>query len=187
MATATRVNPTEFAILGLLAEQPRTGYDIKKEAEGRLRHFWSESFGHLYPMLRRLKSRRLVSVRTVAGSRGRPDRMVYSITAAGRRALRGWFDRPPPPPHPRNELLLRLFLGRHAPPEALLRDLVAYRAGLSSALAALRSVEARLALEPEPPADAPYWGLVLSFGTTLYEALVKWSDGAERTLRRSDR
>jgi hypothetical protein len=28
-----RVNPTEFAILGLLAKEPRSGYDIKKEVE----------------------------------------------------------------------------------------------------------------------------------------------------------
>jgi hypothetical protein len=35
------------------------GYDIKKEVEERLSHFWSESYGHIYPMLRRLHDRDL--------------------------------------------------------------------------------------------------------------------------------
>lgn len=39
------MNATEFAILGLLAEGPLSGYDIKKEVEERLSHFWSQSYG----------------------------------------------------------------------------------------------------------------------------------------------
>jgi PadR family transcriptional regulator, regulatory protein AphA len=174
-------NPTEFAILGLLAEQPRSGYDIKKEVEERLAHFWSESYGHIYPMLRRLHERDLV-VKTVERQDGRPDRNVYSLTDDGRRALADWFAEPPPPQRPRNELLLRLFLGRHAPTEHLLRDIRAYREGIEGALAQLRAVDARIDAEAGDSPDRLYWKLVISYGVKAFDALVDWGEEAEAAL-----
>jgi PadR family transcriptional regulator, regulatory protein AphA len=176
-------NPTEFAILGLLAEEPRSGYDIKKEVEERLGHFWSESYGHIYPMLRRLHTRDLV-VKTVERKEGRPDRNVYSLTDDGRRALADWFADPPPPPRPRNELLLRLFLGRHAPPEHLLRDVRAYRAAMAGAVAQLHAVDARIDAEAGDSPDLIYWKLVISYGLKAFAALAEWSEEAEALLER---
>ena len=45
---------TRSAILGLLSWQPMSGYDIKKLIEMGLRHFWSESYGQIYPTLEQL-------------------------------------------------------------------------------------------------------------------------------------
>jgi len=184
-----RVNPTEFAILGLLAEEPRSGYDIKKDVEERLSHFWSESFGHIYPMLRRLHGRGLVE-RSVERQEGRPDRKVYSITSEGRAALQAWFAEPPPPQRPRNEILLRIFLGRHADKEHLLRDVRGQREGFERTLAALRAVQDRLHGEVgeeedqrEVHPDRVYWGLTLSYGLRALEALVQWGEEAEATLK----
>lgn len=181
MAAPKRVNPTEFAILGLIAESPRSGYDIKREVEGRLAHFWSESYGHLYPMLKRLRARKLIT-RQAAVRRGGRARHEYAITPAGRRALAAWFATPLQPARPRNELLLRLQLGRFAPPGALRRDLAEYRARLREGLARLRAVEAELADSRDP--DVAYWRLSISFGTQLYETLEKWCERASRELGR---
>lgn len=176
-----RVNPTEFALLGLLAERSRSGYDIKQEVEARLSHFWSESFGHIYPMLRRLDERGLV-VKTLDRQDGRPDRKVYSITDAGREALEHWFDEPPPFPRPRNELLLRIFLGRHGPTEHLLRDVREFRKGVTGALGQLRAVESRIEQEDPMNPDRVYWRLTLRYGLKAFAALAEWSDEAEATL-----
>lgn len=184
MTHSKDVNPTEFAILGLLAEQPRSGYDIRKEVQARLSHFWSESYGHLYPMLRRLESRRLVSARQVAGRGGRPGRNVYSITAAGRKALEAWFVQPPAPSRPRNELLLRIFLGRYAPPDVLARDVAAYRERITESLEHLRRTARDIDLERPAPSDAIYWKLALDFGIRLFETLAEWSADAEKVLRK---
>jgi PadR family transcriptional regulator, regulatory protein AphA len=176
-----RVNPTEFAILGLLAEEARSGYDIKKVVEERLSHFWSESFGHLYPMLRRLHERGLVG-QEVERQEGRPDRKVYTITDGGRAALEAWFAEPPPPQRPRNEVLLRIFLGRHARPEHLIRDVRVQREGFARALAQLRAVKTRLDSEASPHPDRVYWDLTLEYGLKALEALVEWGEKAESTL-----
>lgn len=175
------MNPTEFAILGLLAEAPRSGYDIKKDVEERLAHFWSQSYGHIYPMLRRLHQRGLVT-RTVERQEGRPDRKVYSVTDEGRHALEAWFAEPPAPPLPRNELLLRIFLGRHAPPEHLVRDVRAYGDMVERTLAELRAIEQRVEDEPDLHPDRLFWMLTLRYGIEVFQAISAWAEEAEAAL-----
>lgn len=182
-ATSARVNPTEFAILGLLAEHPRSGYDIKKEVEGRLGHFWSESYGHLYPMLHRLHGRGLVEKRTTEQD-GRPDRHVYHITAQGRDALRDWFTIPvASATRTRNELLLRLFLGRHTETVHLLRDVRGFREGIARELEELRRVRQQVATEAASHPEARHWEIVIDYGLAVYGAMVAWAERTEGTLR----
>jgi len=45
----------ELAVLGLLSEQPRHGYELKKRLSETLGPLWGISFGSLYPALRRLE------------------------------------------------------------------------------------------------------------------------------------
>ena len=175
------MNATEFAILGLLAEGPRSGYDIKRDVEERLSHFWSQSYGHIYPMLRRLDERGLVAM-SVERQDGRPDRKVYSITVDGRRALEDWFAEPPNLPLPRNELLLRIFMGRHGSDETLLRDVRSYRHRVGGTLEQLRTIEARLDEEDASQPDRVYWRLTLRYGLTAFAAIAEWCEEAEAAL-----
>ena len=43
---------TDYVILGLLAERPLSGYQIKKIIDIRFQFFWSESFGQIFPALK---------------------------------------------------------------------------------------------------------------------------------------
>jgi DNA-binding PadR family transcriptional regulator len=52
----------ELAILGLLQEQPRHGYELKKRLSETLGSFWGISFGSLYPALRRLERSGAIAV-----------------------------------------------------------------------------------------------------------------------------
>lgn len=176
-----RVNPTQFAILGLLAEKARSGYDIKKEVEERLSHFWSESFGHIYPMLHRLHERGLVDL-AVERQEARPDRKIYSITDEGRAALQAWFAEPAPLQRPRNELLLRIFLGRYARPDHLIRDVRDQRERFEDSLSQLRAVQTRLENEARHHPDRIYWDLTLDYGLKALQALVEWAESAESML-----
>jgi len=101
---------TPFAILGLLQSEPRSGYDIRRETAEGLGHFWSESYGQIYPALRSLTAKGHVRRRTERGT-GRRARIVYSITSKGRLALRRWTLLPSRATPPRNELLLKLYFG----------------------------------------------------------------------------
>ena len=53
-----------YAILGFLAQRPMSGYDIKRSVEESVDNFWSESFGQIYPILRRLAEQGMVEKAT---------------------------------------------------------------------------------------------------------------------------
>src|SRR5690242_12327400 len=73
--------------LGVLTMGEATGYEIKKEIEeGLFSHFIEASFGSIYPALTQLLSEGLLTVRAEEQT-GKPDKKVYAITEAGRRAL----------------------------------------------------------------------------------------------------
>jgi DNA-binding PadR family transcriptional regulator len=61
----------ELAVLGLLAEQPLHGYELKKRLSETLGPLWGISFGSLYPALRRLeRSGAIEATETQEPSRG---------------------------------------------------------------------------------------------------------------------
>ncbi len=46
-----RTNQTDTAVLGALSVMPMTGYAVRESIRDVLGHFWSESFGQIYPAL----------------------------------------------------------------------------------------------------------------------------------------
>src|SRR5688572_24713505 len=104
-----RTSQTETAVLGALSVEPMTGYAVREAIRDVLGHFWSESFGQIYPTLDRLEGDGLVRRR---GS-DRPGSSVFAITGKGTRRLKELLARPIQPDPPRNGLMLRLFFGRH--------------------------------------------------------------------------
>ena len=56
LADMSSLSPTARVILGLLAWNPRTGYEIKQITDRSTRFFWGASYGQIYPELRRLEA-----------------------------------------------------------------------------------------------------------------------------------
>jgi PadR family transcriptional regulator, regulatory protein AphA len=83
----------KFALLGLLAENPKYGYELKRRFEGALGNVWSVSYGQLYPTLRRLAEVGWVTKKSEPGKKA-ADKNIYSITEKGRRKLDEWLLRP---------------------------------------------------------------------------------------------
>jgi len=83
----------KFALLGLLAEGPKYGYEIKQEFEGALGNVWSVSYGQLYPTLRRLSELEWVTKRTAPGKKA-AEKNIYSITPKGKKKLDEWLLKP---------------------------------------------------------------------------------------------
>ena len=83
-------------ILGLLAQQPMSGYDIRQVLNGLGWLVGNPSFGSLYPALHALLKDGMVTV-DVDARPGRPSRKIYSIADAGRQTLQEWSDQPAGP------------------------------------------------------------------------------------------
>lgn len=177
-----KVSKSQFAILGILGLGPHSGYDIKKMTDLSTRHFWSENYGSLYPTLKRLEQEGLVTVERRAGD-GKPDRKVYTITDAGREVLQRWLETPAEATPPRNELLLKLFLGRQAPPEVNIAHLERFHAEQDELIATYEGIERWLETEQAGDPNLPYWLLTLSYGRLQAEALRRWSEHSLEVLR----
>ncbi len=76
----------ELPILGLLKESPLHGYELKKRLGETLGFLWGVSYGSLYPALRRLESKGLVSGSWAASDNNRRARF-YQLTAKGQKLL----------------------------------------------------------------------------------------------------
>jgi PadR family transcriptional regulator AphA len=83
----------KFALLGLLAESPKYGYELKRRFEGALGNVWSVSYGQLYPTLRRLSELGWVTKKTEPGKKA-AEKNIYSITDKGRNKLDEWLLKP---------------------------------------------------------------------------------------------
>lgn len=70
-----------IVVLGLIAEEPRHGYDIIKALESRFHGAYSPSPGAIYPMLQMMEEADLVSSETTGNKR------LYTITPEGRAYL----------------------------------------------------------------------------------------------------
>jgi len=175
------MSTTPYAVLGLLSIEPMSGYDIRRNLEESLSHFWSESFGQIYPTLKRLESARLIApVRQPASDTRR--RKLYTVTAAGRARLRAWLSEPPRPQPPRNELLLKLFFGREAAPGACAAHLRRLRVQQERTLTAMEELERQLKAERRGHPDLRYWLLAVSFGIERAQSLIDWSELALREM-----
>src|ERR1700679_666642 len=116
---AKRSSSSMEVLLGLLTIQPMSGYALGQTTRGSVGHFWNESYGQIYPNLRKLAAGGFVSCKTER-QKGKPDRYIYSITEKGRGRLTGWLAVPPQPEVPRNEMLLKLFFGEQVPAPILI-------------------------------------------------------------------
>ena len=97
-----------YAILGLLAREDLSGYDLTQRMKGRVGYFWSARHSQIYPELARLEDGGFVT-HSVVEQRDRPDKKVYGITDSGLEALKVWVTEPPPEKPTRDELTLKAY------------------------------------------------------------------------------
>lgn len=83
------ISDIEAAVLGLICQSPRYGYELEKLIEERGMRNWTEiGFSSIYYVLKRLEKRELVCGKVDSGKEGRPARRTYEVTEKGRAAMR---------------------------------------------------------------------------------------------------
>jgi PadR family transcriptional regulator AphA len=135
----------KHAILGLLELAPMSGYDIKKNFDATIAHFWAADQSQIYRTLSSLVDEGLAQV-SVQEQSGKPNRNVHTITEAGRVELDRWLQSPLDREVSREPFLARLFFAGRVGKEAV-SALLAERRRL--AIAQLKALEAM-----RPPADS---------------------------------
>lgn len=135
-----RRTTTTWTLLGHLAMQPWTTYELAAQMRRNVRFFYPRAESHVYAEAKRLVEAGLA---TACVERvGRRDRTVYTITDQGRAELRTWLASPPnSAPQLHFEGLLRVFFAPSGTTEDLRRALEAARASVAPIFETGRKVQ----------------------------------------------
>ncbi|MCV7204464.1 PadR family transcriptional regulator [Mycolicibacterium peregrinum] len=95
------------AILATLLDGEASGYDLAKGFDASVANFWMATPQQLYRELDRMSAEGLIEARLVEQDR-RPNKRLYSLTDAGRKALHEFTEVPPKPGAIREDLLVQI-------------------------------------------------------------------------------
>jgi DNA-binding PadR family transcriptional regulator len=164
-----------YALLGLLARRPRTGYELSQALRAPVGYFWTASHSQIYPELARLEGERLAASTVVPGP-GPRDSKRYAITRAGRAALAEWATIPVIAEQSRNEELLKIYSIWLAAPDRA-REMVGVQLRRHrERLAQYESIAAEFERDGAIVATQPIFGdlATLRFGLAYERHYIEW-------------
>lgn len=172
-----------YALLGLLHQQPRSGYDLRKIFAATPMTSFSDSPGSIYPALRRLERCGLVRSRVEEGT-GLRRRRLFRLKPAGLAELQRWQSQPivrDDVIRGVDELMLRFaFMDESLGEGNSLHFVMALQRELAAYLPALRAY-----LEKHGPSMPLSGRLALESGITNYEGLLRWAQQAVRIYEKA--
>jgi DNA-binding PadR family transcriptional regulator len=95
------------AVLAALLEGESSGYDLAKDFDASVANFWMATPQQLYRELDRLAEQGLIQARVVQQER-RPNKRMFSLTAAGHDAIQQFTSHAPKPSVIRDELMVKV-------------------------------------------------------------------------------
>ncbi|MEV5833413.1 PadR family transcriptional regulator [Nocardia sp. NPDC052112] len=161
-----------YALLGLLADRPASGYDLLQRFKVSLANVWPATQSQIYTELTKLADAGSIAV-SDEGPRGRKE---YTITDTGLVDLREWLTTTKPKRVARNEMLLRVFfLG--AVSRAYARDYLSdIETGSAKAGAELAALEASIDWDDD---DLSVYGrIALEWGKRFHAMNREWAEWA---------
>jgi DNA-binding PadR family transcriptional regulator len=173
------------ALLALLEQGPRYGYQLRAEFEHHTGGTWPLNVGQVYTTLARLERDGLVEGRGEDGE----GHVVYVVTDAGRREVAAWFTSPVARTQPpRDELAIKLALAVTVPGVDVGAVIQQQRSATMTALQDYTRLKRQASAGPAAGSDGSAelaWGLVLDSLVFGAEAEIRWLDHCEARLRRA--
>ncbi len=96
------------AIMTALIDDDRSGLELARDFEASTGFFWNATHQQIYQELRKLAGKGWLNKREVH-QHGRPNKIVYGLTRAGREALAAWVMGPTKVQSAKDELLVKLY------------------------------------------------------------------------------
>lgn len=172
------MNTLGYVILGLVALQPRTGYEIAQKMKAPIGYMWTARHSQVYTELAHLAESGYLAA-TVLKGRGPHTTKRYAITALGRQELQAWVDAPLVE-SPRNELLLRTRSLWLISPDRAQEFVATQRQWHVDRLSTYRDQELHYAADLEDLDDptSPAFGAysTLRYGINRMEMTIAWLD-----------
>lgn len=172
-----------------MLHEPTSGYDIKKQFNTSLRHFWAAELSQIYPLLRRLEQEGLLESHTSSSSKG-PQRVLYKRTRKGTAALVDWLAAGPSVAQERRHYLAQVFfLEAFDDPDKASEFMRSLRTIMLEELATLeaadRDCRAHESGYPDALPDEGYYrALTLRLGLKVFAVTVEWCDECIAEIKR---
>jgi len=164
----------KHVVLGYLGWQPMTGYDVKKMIADSEILPWTASNNQIYQALVDLHNDGWVT-KSIEEQVGAPNRHVYTITDAGRQALRDWVASEPEAPHTRKPFLHQLMWADGLDAQELDALLEAYLNAVGEKLFFLRVQADEGANKPgRTPREKYLWDMIHKNWIAQYETELSW-------------
>jgi DNA-binding PadR family transcriptional regulator len=168
----------KHAILGLLAQRPMHGYELKNAFEDTVGTLWELNIGQIYNTLRLLERDEYVALMGEEQEGRGPPRKIYGITPLGREELGRWLAEPLHQPRRLKDafyikLVFHKLLGLGDIQALIWRQRQAY-------LQILRQINDMRA--DVDPAEDPLTTVLIEGGAFHLEADLRWLDRCEELL-----
>ncbi len=163
-------------LLGLLNISPMSGYDLNKEFNTTIQHFWTTDQSQIYRTLYKLEEDKKVRVETII-QEDNPNKKVYHITELGVEALHQWLAEPLPESPIRESWLGQLFFGDQLENVAVINVLNTHLVGTQERLAALQALQAAYPsgdARAQLPRTYQFQLLTLDFGLDVHRFHIEW-------------
>ncbi len=173
----------KYVILGYLSWQPRTGYDLKKVIAESETLPWSANNNQIYRALVELLESDWVT-KTIHDQVGAPDRHVYTVTDAGKKALSIWVKSVPGLPTPKKPFLNQLFWADILQAEDIDQLLEVYQEVVADKLFLVRVQADRRPHWPDrSEREKKIWDMIYKNWINQYEAELGWIRGVRKDLK----
>lgn len=177
--------PLEHAILGFLADEPLTGYDLKIAFDSSVQNFWHANQSEIYRSLKKMEHDGWVTQEVVPQG-DRPPRKLYRLTDEGMTELVGWLAIPARVRRMRMEWLVKVFFAHHLPDDDI-RGVFRTRAkDLQRRLESLRTeAQAMVDLQHQrlnSDRARALWQITLDHGIAATEWELGWIENALKEL-----
>lgn len=163
------------AVLAALLEGEASGYQLAKRFDISVSNFWSATPQQLYRELDRLEQDELIEGHVVE-QRGRPNKRVFTLTAAGREQLHVFTAQPSKPTAIRDDLLVKIQAADDTDLDAIRKQLLARRDHARQKLAVYDDLQRELSTDRVGP------HLTLMGGRMFEEQNIAWCTAALEVL-----
>ena len=130
------------AILVCLTDRPMSGYDLAKTFDASIGFFWRASHQQVYREISCLRERGLVKSEEIEQS-GKPNRIVHTLTKAGKKAIYNWSLKPTVVPSIKDDLLVKLYALDHVDISSLREQFEVRRDQTKARLASYHRIKER--------------------------------------------
>jgi DNA-binding PadR family transcriptional regulator len=171
-------------ILGLLSDEPRSGYDLNKAFQESINYFWTTDQSQIYRTLQKLKRSGWVRVEDVIQTDS-PNKKVYYVTEEGEHELKRWLATPLSLSDApvREGWLGQLYFGDKIALGDLEHVLDVYIEEQKGAIAALRALQSRVAkYQTDPRPEVQLRLMTIDYGVRIQSVLLEWIEQARSRI-----